>query len=68
MLEISLGVTFFLAIVISLVLVILFAKSRLVAEGDVKITINEEKTITVPVGGKLLEALATANLFVPRCA
>jgi len=65
MLEISLGVTFFLAIVISLVIVILFAKSRLVAEGDVQITINEEKTITVPVGGKLLEALASANLFVP---
>lgn len=65
MLEISLGVAFFLAIVISLVIVILFAKSRLVAEGDVQITINEEKTITVPVGGKLLEALASANLFVP---
>jgi len=47
------------------VIVILFAKSRLVAEGDVQITINEEKTITVPVGGKLLEALASANLFVP---
>lgn len=65
MLEISLGVSFFLAIVLSLVLVILFARTRLVADGDVKITINGERTITAPVGDKLLSTLAEANLFVP---
>lgn len=65
MLEISLGVSFFLAIVLSLVGVILLAKSRLVAEGDVEITINGERTITAPVGEKLLATLAAANLFVP---
>ncbi|OUV63202.1 MAG: NADH:ubiquinone reductase (Na(+)-transporting) subunit F [Gammaproteobacteria bacterium TMED119] len=65
MLEISLGVSFFLAIVLSLVGVILLAKSRLVAEGDVEITINGERTITAPVGEKLLATLAGANLFVP---
>ncbi len=65
MLEISLGVSFFLAIVLSLVGVILLAKSKLVAEGDVQITINGERTITAPVGGKLLATLAAANLFVP---
>ena len=65
MLEISLGVSFFLAIVLSLVGVILLAKSRLVAEGDVEITINGELTITAPVGEKLLATLAGANLFVP---
>ena len=65
MVEIALGVTFFTAIVISLVLIILFAKSKLVASGDVTITINGEKEIDVPVGGKLLGTLADVNLFVP---
>ena len=65
MLEITLGVTFFTAIVISLVLLILFAKSKLVATGNVLIKINGEKEITAPVGGKLLGTLAEAELFVP---
>ena len=38
--------------------------SKLVATGNVKININNEKTIEVPVGGKLLGALANAKLFV----
>ncbi|MCB1715596.1 MAG: NADH:ubiquinone reductase (Na(+)-transporting) subunit F [Candidatus Competibacteraceae bacterium] len=64
MLEISLGVVFFTAIVIALVFVILAAKSKLVASGNVEIVINEEKTIKAPVGGKLLGTLADAGLFV----
>jgi Na+-transporting NADH:ubiquinone oxidoreductase subunit F len=35
-----------------------------VATGNVKINVNNEKTIEVPVGGKLLGALAGAKLFV----
>ncbi len=65
MLEISLGVVFFSAIVISLVMLILFARSKLVASGNVTITINGEKEINAPVGGKLLATLSNANLFVP---
>ncbi|AUN94696.1 NADH:ubiquinone reductase (Na(+)-transporting) subunit F [Pseudazoarcus pumilus] len=64
MTEIILGVFFFVAIVIILVYVILAARSKLVATGNVKININNEKTIEVPVGGKLLGALANAQLFV----
>ncbi|HRP96875.1 MAG TPA: NADH:ubiquinone reductase (Na(+)-transporting) subunit F [Rhodocyclaceae bacterium] len=64
MTEIILGVVFFAAIILLLVLVILAARSRLVAAGNVKITINNEKTIEVPTGGKLLGALANAQLFV----
>src|SRR5690554_1053466 len=64
MTEIILGVVFFVAIVIILVYVILAARSKLVATGNVKININNEKTIEVPVGGKLLGALANAQLFV----
>ena len=65
MLEIALGVTFFSAIVVSLVLIILLARSRLVASGNITIRINGEKEISAPVGGKLLATLANADLFVP---
>lgn len=65
MLEVILGVLFFTFIVIALVFVILGAKSKLVAVGDIDILINNEKTIKAPVGSKLLTALADANLFVP---
>lgn len=64
MLEIILGVLFFTFIVVALVFVILGAKSKLVAEGNVEVLINDEKTIHVPIGSKLLTALADNNLFV----
>jgi len=64
MLEIILGVTFFTVIVIALVFVILGAKSKLVAEGNVEIEINHEKKIHVPIGSKLLTALADNQMFV----
>jgi Na+-transporting NADH:ubiquinone oxidoreductase subunit F len=65
--EIILGVGMFTAIVIALVLVILFAKSKLVAEGDVVISINgdPEKAVTTAAGGKLLGALAEQGIFIP---
>ncbi len=62
---IFLGVGMFTAIVLALVLVILFARSRLVSSGDVHIEINGEKTITVPAGGKLLQTLSEGGLFLP---
>lgn len=64
MLEIILGVVFFTFIVVALVFVILGAKSKLVQEGNVEVLINDEKTIHVPIGSKLLTALADAELFV----
>jgi len=62
-----LGVLMFTIIVLSLVGVILFARSKLVSAGTVKIEINNdpEKTIEVPVGGKLLNILASKKIFVP---
>ena len=42
MLEIILGVLFFTFIVVALVFVILGAKSKLVAEGNVEVLINDE--------------------------
>ncbi len=65
--EIILGVSMFTAIVIALVLVILFAKSKLVSSGDVTISINgdPDKAVTTAAGGKLLGALADQGIFVP---
>lgn len=62
--EFGLGVTLFTLIVLALVTLILFAKSKLVASGNVQITINDERTISVPAGGKLLGALANEKIFV----
>jgi Na+-transporting NADH:ubiquinone oxidoreductase subunit F len=63
--QIGLSVGVFTGVVLSLVMVILLAKSRLVATGKVDIEINGEKTIQAPVGSKLLGALADAKLYVP---
>ena len=62
--EITLGVGMFTAIVLALVLIILFARSRLVSSGNVNIEINGEKTISVPAGDKLLQTLAANDLFL----
>jgi Na+-transporting NADH:ubiquinone oxidoreductase subunit F len=64
MIEIVLGVVLFTAIVLALVGVILLARSKLVAQGNVDIVVNEQRTVSVPVGGKLLGALADAELYV----
>jgi Na+-transporting NADH:ubiquinone oxidoreductase subunit F len=65
--EIILGVSMFTTIVTALVLVILFAKSKLVSSGDVRININgdPEKAVTTAAGGKLLGALADQGIFIP---
>jgi Na+-transporting NADH:ubiquinone oxidoreductase subunit F len=65
MLEILLGVVLFTFIVIALVFIIIGAKSKLVASGDIEIVVNDEKTIHVPAGSKLLTALADNELFIP---
>lgn len=64
---IILGVVMFTVIVLLLVLVILFAKSQLVASGNVSISINDnaEHSLTVPIGGKLLNVLAENKVYLP---
>ena len=63
-LTVSLGVVMFTAIVLTLVAVILFARSRMVTSGNVTISVNGEKEIVVPAGGKLLQTLAANDLFL----
>ncbi len=61
------GVFMFTFVVLALVFLILFAKSKLVASGNVSIIINDDpdKKLTIPVGGKLMSALAAQKIFVP---
>jgi len=69
--EIALGIFVFSAIILALVAVILFARSRLVGSGMVTININNdpESDIVVPVGGKLLQTLSSKEVFLPTaCA
>lgn len=62
--EIILGIALFTIIIMALVLLILGARSKLVSTGNISISINDEKTVSCSAGGKLLGALADANLFV----
>jgi Na+-transporting NADH:ubiquinone oxidoreductase subunit F len=66
MLDIYLGVGMFIAIVLALVFIIMFAKSKLVPEGEVTISINgdPDKAIIAQPGDKLLGALANSGIFV----
>ncbi|HQB69434.1 MAG TPA: NADH:ubiquinone reductase (Na(+)-transporting) subunit F [Paludibacteraceae bacterium] len=55
----------FLGVVLLLVIVLLIAKHYLVASGDVKITLNGEKELSVPAGSSLLNAMSNAGIFLP---
>lgn len=64
--EIILGVMMFTVVVVALVFIILAAKSKLVASGEVTITINgdPEKAIKTKPGSKLLGVLADKGIFL----
>ena len=63
--EVLLGVGLFTAVVLILVFVILAARSKLVATGNVKVVVNDELELAIPVGGKLMQSLADNELFIP---
>jgi len=67
MTTIIMGVIMFCAVIISLVAVVLAAKAKLVASGDVSITINgdPDSALTTPAGGTLLGTLAANKIFIP---
>ncbi len=62
-----LGTVMFTSIVLALVLVILFAKSKLVVSGLAKIVINDdpEYTFETHTGNKLLDVLTDHKVFIP---
>jgi Na+-transporting NADH:ubiquinone oxidoreductase subunit F len=65
LLQVLLGVGLFTGIVLTLVFIILVARSKLVATGNVTVTVNGELQLPIPVGSKLMQGLADADLFVP---
>ena len=60
-----LGMLMFTLVVITLVVVLMIAKAKLVSGANVQLTINETNTITVPSGGTLLSTLANEKIFIP---
>jgi Na+-transporting NADH:ubiquinone oxidoreductase subunit F len=63
--EIVLGVGLFTSIVMTLAVMILLARSRLVPSGDIHINVNGERDLSVTAGGKLLNTLSANDLFLP---
>jgi len=57
----------FTVVILSLVGIVLFAKQKLVASGDVTIGINDnpDLALTTNAGGTLLNALAASKIFIP---
>lgn len=64
---ILLGMLMFSIIVLTLAILLMIAKKRLVASGNVQIIINDDpsKAIKAPVGGTLLTTLANQKIFIP---
>ena len=67
MTAIVLGVAMFTGVILALVGLLLGARRRLVATGDVAIVINDSasQTLKVPAGGTLLGALTDNGIFIP---
>ncbi len=67
MLTIIIGVIAFTLLVVGLVAVLLVAKSKLVASGEVTIVINDDptKAIKTNAGSTLLNTLADNKIFIP---
>ena len=61
------SIAVFLSVILILVTIILFAESKLIPQGNVKITINgdDNKSPQVKPGGTLLTALSNQSVFLP---
>ena len=63
--SILLGITVFTGVILVLVLILNFAESKLLPQGEMTITVNEDedKKFKVRPGGTLLAALAKQTIF-----
>ena len=64
--DIFLGVLSFTIAVNLMVIIILFSRKYLIATGNVEIELNEDanRMLSVPAGGKLLQTLASQDMFL----
>lgn len=58
-------ITFFLAVVLTLVAVLLFAKAKLSPSGKLKLIINDEKEFEVDGGSTVLNTLSDKGIYLP---
>jgi len=64
---ILLGLLMFNVVILSLVVILMVAKAKLVSSGQVSIEVNgdPEKTLKVPAGSSLLSTLANQQIYLP---
>ena len=62
---IILSIAVFLGIVLLLVALLLIVRNKLMPKGEVKITINDDKELTVPTGNTLISTLAEQKVYLP---
>jgi len=55
----------FLAIILILVVLLLVLRAKLMPQGNVTITINDDKKLSVPTGGSLISTLAEQKIHLP---
>ena len=60
-----LSVVMFLAVMLMLVAVLLYARSKLIPSGPVKLNINDEKELEVNAGDTLLTVLSQNEIYLP---
>lgn len=63
--NILLSIAIFLGIVLLLVALLLWVRNKLMPKGEVKITINDDKVLTVPSGNTLIATLAEQKVYLP---
>ncbi|MBI9054473.1 MAG: NADH:ubiquinone reductase (Na(+)-transporting) subunit F [Bacteroidales bacterium] len=62
---ILLSIAIFLTLILALVMVLLYARTKLTPQGSVKLNINDEKEIEVDPGNTLLTTLSNNEIFLP---
>ena len=63
--QIGIAVAVFTGVVVSLAVVILLARFRLVETGNVQMLVNDDREFEARAGAKLLEALSSVGLYLP---
>ena len=64
-LVIGISIVVFLVIILLLVGVLLYARAKLIPQGKVKISINDDKELEVSPGSSVLSTLANSGIFLP---
>ena len=59
------SIAVFLGITLLLVALLLWVRKRLIPQGEVKITINDDKDMMVPTGDTLITTLADQKVYLP---